>query len=379
MKNMLKISLRFPLALALVASVLVVAAEAQKGRDARVISAQAGGVNFVEGGAEFRRAGESVWMSLSNRDDLRMGDTVRTGAGSRVELLLNPGSYWRAGAATEFELVDTSADDLRLRLARGSAVVEATGFGDFEVALNVSTPQARVRITRAGVYRLNVLPTGETVLVVEKGRAYVGEGEGLKITGGKVVHIAASGAPVVAKFDKKRRDDLDQWSRERGKELAKANEKLSLRQANAMLASVNFLNYFSAANPGRGFWFWNTATNCYTFLSFYPGWRSPYGFDYASWFYSPFNANCGSCPSARIYQRRPVYAGHNGGAAMPGGGAAAGGNGGGQSGGGVSTPRPEYRPEYRPEPRPMPRFEPGGAAGRMGRERTIEPGHGRDQ
>jgi hypothetical protein len=406
MKNHLKLSSRLALSFALVASALAVSADARQdkgtrgkgqerslsetlkasadapqGRDARVISAKAGGVNLVAGGAEFRRAGEKAWLSLSTKDDLKTGDAVRTAAGSRVELLLNPGSYWRAGGETEFELVDTSHDDLRVRLARGGAVVEATGFGDFEVALNIVTPQTRVRIARAGVYRLSVLPTGETVLVVEKGRAYVGEGEGLKVKGGKVVRVGASGAPEVAKFDKKTRDELDLWSRERGKELAKANEKLSLRHANTMLANLDFDRYFTAANPGHGFWFWNGASNCYTFLSFYPGWRSPYGYGYGSWFYNPYYGGCGSCPSRRVYNGG-VYAGNNGGGGYAGnsGGVVAGSGGvtNAPNSGGAPTagPRPDAP---RSEPRPMPEPMPRGGREMPIREREIEPGFRRDQ
>jgi hypothetical protein len=332
MKRMLKVSALFVLALGLVAQVPAVPVDVQRGRDSRVISAKAGGVNLIVGKVEFRRADEKVWLPLSVKDDLVKGDVVRTAAGGRVELLLNPGSYWRADSATEFTLTSAALDDLSLRLDRGSAVIEATGFGDFEVSLVITTPQTRVRIARTGVYRFNVLPTGETLLAVEKGRAYVGEGEGLKVKGGKLVRISGKGAaPEVVKFDKKMRDEFDQWSRERGRELAKANEKLATRQTNTLLAGLNFDDYFTAARPSAGFWFWNPGTNCYTFLSFYPGWRSPYGFGYRSWFFSPYNFNCYSCPSAGVYRGGYVQmpAPNNTGGNYPGG------NGGGGQAGGV--------------------------------------------
>jgi hypothetical protein len=298
MKKVLKDSVHLALAFGLVAAVLAVTTQARQGSDLRVISAKAGGVNLVSGGAEFRRAGEKVWMSLSVRDDLSKGDMVRTASGGRIELLLNPGSYWRASGSTEFELTNMAQDDLTLRLAEGSAVIEATGFGNYELNLTIVTPQTRVRVARAGIYRLNVLPTGETVLVVEKGRAYVGEGEGLRVRDGKVVRVGAgSAAPEVTKFDKKARDEFDLWSRERGRELARANENLSRKQTNSLLADVNFERYFSVGRPGHGFWLWNGAANSYTFLSFYPEWRSPYGFGYRNWFISSYNFGCYSCPT----------------------------------------------------------------------------------
>lgn len=352
MKRMLNISLRFTFALCLGAFASAVTAQGrQAARDLRVISAKAGGVNLVAGGAEMRRSGEKTWLSLTTKDNLEAGDAVRTAAGGRVEVLLNPGSYWRAGSSTEFFLENAGHEETALRLEQGSAVVEATGFGDFKLNLIVITPQTRVRIERSGVYRLTVLPTGETLLAVEKGRAFVGDGTGLLVKGGKLVRVGKGTAPEVSKFDKKMRDEFDLWSRERGKELARANEKLSMRQTNAMLANLNFDRFFDVAvNPGNGFWFWNTASNCYTFLSFYPGWRSPYGFGYRSWFYSPYYGGCGGCPP-RIYQHQPAYAGGNpvmtsnpaGGGGAGNGGA---GNGGVRNPGGppMESPRPTAPP-----------------------------------
>src|SRR3954468_4985932 len=75
-------------------------------RDDRLISAKAGGVNFVAGDVKVRRAGGQDWQSVTVKDDLKDGDSARTGADGRVEVLLNPGSYLRAGSSTEFELTD---------------------------------------------------------------------------------------------------------------------------------------------------------------------------------------------------------------------------------------------------------------------------------
>src|ERR1051325_3290614 len=115
--------------------------------------------------AQTRRADGADWLSLSVKDDLKSGDVARTGADGRVEVLLNPGSYLRAGAQTEFELSDASLANLRLRLAGGSVLVEATGYGDLGLDIEVSTPQTRVEIVRSGVYRINVSQSGETLVV----------------------------------------------------------------------------------------------------------------------------------------------------------------------------------------------------------------------
>jgi hypothetical protein len=251
-------------------------------RDARVISARAGGVNFVSGDVQARRSGEADWRRLSMKDELASGDDVRTGASGRVEILLNPGSYFRAGGGAEFTFSDSSLEDLRLELARGSAVVEATGYSDLDLSITIATPRTLVRIIRSGVYRIDVTPAGAAEVAVLKGRAVVG---GTLVKSGKLAREGA-GIVEVAKLDKNDRDELDLWSRERGKELAKANDKLSHRGVYTTLAQAR-MNGFDLWGSGGGLWFWNGLASCYTFLPFYGNWQSPYGFWYGRYYYYP--------------------------------------------------------------------------------------------
>ncbi|HWS53239.1 MAG TPA: FecR domain-containing protein, partial [Pyrinomonadaceae bacterium] len=278
MRNALKISLLAALAVSFAA-----AARAQV-RDARVISARAGAVNFVSGRVEFNREGEGAWQALTGAAELDSGDAVRAGAGGRVEVLLNPGSYLRAGDGAQFELSDASLEDLRLKLTRGSAVVEATGYGETDLSILVETPQTRVRIVRSGIYRFNVLPSGVTEVGVLKGRALVGADEML-VKGGRLVRAGEGAPPEVAKakFRKEDRDALDLWSRERGKELAKLNEKVSARHVATVFGATSFGNNLFG-NPFaprlNGVWYFHPHRGFYTFLPFHSYWRSPYGHGY---------------------------------------------------------------------------------------------------
>jgi hypothetical protein len=290
-KKIFETSLRSLVALSILTAFAVASARAQN-REEHFISARAGGVNFVNGDVRTRREGEADWQRLKTNDDLKSGDAVRTGLDGRVEVLLNPGSYFRAGESTEFELVDASLDNLRLRLARGSAVIEAVGYDKLGLDIAVATPQARVHIVLSGVYRFNVL-SGVTEVAVQKGRAVIGEGAAAQVVkGGYVARVGAGGVEEVAKLDKNGRDALDLWSRERGRELAKENEKLNNRQNRTLLASNSFNYLFSAQYSGV--WFFSRRVGCYTFLPFGYGWSSPYGVGYDSWLFLPATY-CGSC------------------------------------------------------------------------------------
>lgn len=143
-------------------------------------------INFSTG--ELTRAGVDgdVW-TLSAKDELRSGDHVRVGQGGRAEVLLNPGYYLRLYEYTEAELSDLSPDNLKVKILRGSAILEisvnTTGliFGQdgervnklFYEPVMVSTTRDEYAVTQAGVYRFDVRPNGDSELRVLKGTAVV--------------------------------------------------------------------------------------------------------------------------------------------------------------------------------------------------------------
>jgi hypothetical protein len=268
--------------------------QGQTMRDVRVISARAGGVNFVSGDVRIKFRDRSGWEALDTKDTLASGDTVSTGADSQLEVLLNPGSYFRLGGNSEFTLADDSLDNLRLSLTKGSGIIEATGFDELRVSILVDTPQTRVEIVRSGIYRINVQQPNLTEVAVHKGRMLVGKEHALTLKGGRTARIAGAGVEL-AKLDKKEKDTLDLWSRERAKLLAKANGKLSSRKVNTVLASMNVNNSY---RPGysSGIWYFEPRLGCYLFIPGGYGWSSPYGFYYNHNFFGPGRI-CNSCNS----------------------------------------------------------------------------------
>ena len=127
MKQFTKASLRSLMALAFVCGVRAGRGARGRARPARHLGAR--GRRQPRHG---RRKGAargvgSTGLALSTADELKSGDTVRTGPTGRVEILLNPGSYFRAGGDTEFTLASATSTNCVWNSARGSAVVEATG------------------------------------------------------------------------------------------------------------------------------------------------------------------------------------------------------------------------------------------------------------
>ena len=272
-----------------------------------VISAKAGVVNLVEGDAKVTHARPfAIPEILISGDELQSGDTVKTGAAGRAEILLHPGCYLRLGEQSEFVfLFDTFTSD-KLKLKRGSAVLEASAI---EGSILVETPKASFEIARDGLYRFNVGADGRAEVAVHKGRVLVG---GTTIKEGKRA-VVEGGTAAIAKLNKQDADALDDWSKDRAKAMIAANSRLSNV---GMRRSLGMSSLYNA-------WIYDPFCRCYTFLPFANGFASPYGLNYSV------------CNPYGYYYSRPRY--NNGG--WTGGGSSGGGpyNGGGGSNGGDTS------------------------------------------
>lgn len=249
--------------------------------DKYLVSAKAGGINFISGRVEVQRANAEKWQPLTAKDAIHAGDRVRTGAGGRIEMLLTPGSFLRLDENAEFKLTNSSLERLSISLHNGAIIIEALGVDDGAPIVGVATPHTKIAIMRSGIYRINAAQ-GATEVVVRKGRALVGDDLSFVVKSKRKI-VAATGTPVAeaAKLDKRDRDAFDSWSKERAEQIATVNRKLSQRALRTSLISFSALNAsFSPNNRSIGFWVFNGSLNCHTFVPYGWDWSSPYGGNY---------------------------------------------------------------------------------------------------
>ena len=236
-----------------------------------VISAKAGGVNFVEGKVAVARKDAKNGYLLKG-DELEIGDKVSTGASGKAEILLNPGSYVRLGENSDFEFVSTSLENLKVKISRGSAIFEVIADDEFRVS--VATPNADFYVVKSGVYRIDVLSDGAGKIEVWKGAAEIGDGKSAPLKKGQSATVNGTETAIV-KFDRDDKDPLETWSKERAKNLAKINSNLnraSLR--NSLMSSGSSWNIYNS----YGLWVLDPFSRGFCFLPFGYGWSSPYGY-----------------------------------------------------------------------------------------------------
>lgn len=246
--------------------------------DKYVVSAKAGGVNFIQGSVGVvRKDGRS--SVLLTKDEIGIGDRVSTGADGKVEILLNPGSYVRVGGNSAFEFKTTDLNDLNLVVHRGSAIFEVFASNDFIV--NVHGSKSKFVLVDSGVYRLDV-SGDESKLSVWKGKARVGSETGELMKGGRETTVDG-GQVVVAKFDRDDKDDLDTWSKARSKDLSKMIASLDRSLMRNSLMRSYLRGRWNMSNS-FGLWVWDPMWGTHCFLPFGYGWASPYGYGFGRYY-----------------------------------------------------------------------------------------------
>ncbi len=242
--------------------------------DKYIISARAGGINYIQGSVAVART-TVLGGTLIRGDRLEIGDVVSTSVAAKAEVLLNPGSFLRLGPNSEFKFLSTALEDLEIELKKGTATFEVFATNDFQV--KVSTPNGQVAMVESGVYRIEIERDGTATIAVTEGMAVFGEPNTTEVKAGRMATI---GQPsTIAKFDRKDRDEMAEWSRSRGKELAKMTASLKQKDIRGSLMS-SFHNNRWNLYGSFGVWIYHPIYGYRIFLPFGNRWHSPYGFGF---------------------------------------------------------------------------------------------------
>jgi hypothetical protein len=253
-----------------------------------VISAKSGLVSRAEG--EVFVGDTAVEQSQTNFPEVKENATLRTGQG-RAEILLTRGVYMRIGETASIKMLTNRLIDTRLELLTGSAIVEATEIVK-DNNLTILAGDATVAVNKHGLYRFD---TGAGSIRVFDGTASVTvNGETLLVGAGRMLKMEG-GKPVIEKFNKEETDALDNWSRRRAEQIARANPSSAKQVYDAGCTGyntgrLNRTNWAAAANTNYppsspcydpcGGWRYNPWYGIVTYIPCGAGIYSPYGYRY---------------------------------------------------------------------------------------------------
>ena len=216
--------------------------------------------------------GSNRWL-LTAGHKLSAGGELRTLGNGRAELLLNPGSYLRLAENSLVRFIRNGYPKMNFEILQGEIILESAAFNPAIHSLTISTPTGDFHVAAKGLYRLGLEPVLRVSVYkgalewmgnsrkrrrLEAGRSYQVEAATSRLHSGKLT----------------RKDDLNQWSKERAQQLTQSNSRLSARLRRSAYPSYGYRN--------RGGWVLGSRSRGFTFVPFDSKPKSPYGFRYGN-------------------------------------------------------------------------------------------------
>jgi hypothetical protein len=172
-------------------------------------------LNFVQGSVSMQPAGTQDWLDANPNRPLTTGDNLWSGDDGRGELHVGSTSM-RLSNDTGISFLNLTDQAVQIQLAQGAMNIRLRQLGDGE-AYEVDTPNLAFSLLRAGEYRINVDPNGNTTAIT----VMSGSGE---VTGGGSAYELDPGQQGIfsgtspLSFDNEYApppDDFDNWCQAR--------------------------------------------------------------------------------------------------------------------------------------------------------------------
>src|SRR5882724_5591383 len=181
-----------------------------------VISAKSGMISRAEG--EVFVGDTAIGDSQATFPEVKENAVLRTEHG-RAEVLLTRGVYMRIGESASFKMLTNRLIDTRLEVLTGSAIVEADEINK-DNNLTILAGEATVSVNKHGLFRFD-MNTG-SIKVFDGTASVTVNGQTLLVGSGRMLKMEG-GQPVIEKFNKEETDALDNWSKRRAEQIARAN------------------------------------------------------------------------------------------------------------------------------------------------------------
>jgi FecR protein len=183
-----------------------------------------GRVSMIHGDVSTQRGDAGSWSAALLNQPVVNGDKVSTGTGGRAEVQLDYANILRLGPNAQANIANFTNKYIQIQVAQG--MVNYSVFGESETEPEIDTPNVAVHPAHQdGVFRIEVRPDGDSVIIVRKGEAQISTPQGIaEAKAGEMVTVHGAAADAHYKITPAPdRDDWDRWNSERDHMIHTAN------------------------------------------------------------------------------------------------------------------------------------------------------------
>jgi hypothetical protein len=181
-------------------------------------------ISLIHGDVSTQRGDSGDWSAAVLNQPVMTGDKVSTGDNARVELQLDFASILRLGANSKANLANLTREGIQIQLGQG--LLNFTVSKDSEAEPEIDTPNVSVHPAHHdGVFRIEVRPDGDTLVIVRQGEAQIATPQGsTEVQAGEMATIRGDSNSAQYKISPAPdRDAWDQWNSDRDHMIRNAN------------------------------------------------------------------------------------------------------------------------------------------------------------
>ncbi len=175
-----------------------------------------GHLSMIHGDVSTQRGDSGTWSAAILNQPVMNGDKVSTGPNARAEVQLDYANILRLGTNAQATIANFTNKYIQIQVGQG--LVNYTVWGESEAEPEIDTPNVGVHPAHQdGVYRIEVRPDGDSVVIVRKGDAQISTPQGIaEVKAGEMATVRGSGADARYKIGPApARDDWDIWNSDR--------------------------------------------------------------------------------------------------------------------------------------------------------------------
>lgn len=168
-------------------------------------------ISLIHGDVSTQRGDSGDWSAAVLNQPVMGGDKVSTGDNARAELQLDFANALRLGANTKANIATFTQKDIQIQLSQGIADYSVSK--DSEAEPEIDTPNVSVHPAHHdGVFRIEVRPDGDTLVIVRKGEAQIATPQGsAEVRVGEMATVR--GTTESAQYKISAAPDPDDWDR----------------------------------------------------------------------------------------------------------------------------------------------------------------------
>jgi hypothetical protein len=183
-----------------------------------------GRVSMIHGDVSTQRGDSGTWSAAVLNQPVVNGDKVSTGTGGRAEVQLDFANILRLGSNAQATIANFTNQYIQIQVGQGLANYSV--FGESETEPEIDTPNVAVHPAhKDGVFRIEVRPDGDSIVIVRKGDAQISTPQGIaEIKQGEMATVRGVGADAKYKIGPAPdRDDWDRWNSDRDRMIHNAD------------------------------------------------------------------------------------------------------------------------------------------------------------